>query len=39
MRPNNPVTIGPYQCGAGKDLLLIGVCVLQPETSLELRFN
>jgi 2-dehydro-3-deoxyphosphooctonate aldolase (KDO 8-P synthase) len=40
MRPNNPVTIGPYQCGAGKDLLLIaGPCVLQPETSLDIALQ
>jgi 2-dehydro-3-deoxyphosphooctonate aldolase (KDO 8-P synthase) len=30
--PNNPVTIGPYQCGRGKPLLLIaGPCVIETE--------
>jgi 2-dehydro-3-deoxyphosphooctonate aldolase (KDO 8-P synthase) len=30
--PNNPATIGPYQCGRGKPLLLIaGPCVIESE--------
>ena len=35
--PNNPITVGPYRCGEGADLLLVaGPCVLQRETSLEI---
>ncbi len=34
MITKNPVKIGPYQCGAGQELLLIaGPCVLQRESS------
>ena len=35
--PNNPATIGPYQCGSGEPLLLIaGPCVIE---SLELTLS